>query len=74
MCIRDRKIRHLHAHRDLAIEMGRAGRQQVETINGPDAHYEQTMRVYERLAPRPASTRIRPAARPNGPDAAETRA
>ena len=68
------KMRHLHARRDLAIEMGRAGRRQVETINGPAAHYEQTMRVYDRLAPRPASGRIRPAARPTGPDAAETRA
>ena len=73
------KLRYLHARREQAIEMGRAGRRQVELINGPAAHYEQTMRVYERLAPRPAPTRPHPAAQPNGPspqgsDTAETRA
>ena len=61
---------HLLARRDLAIEMGRAGRRQIETINGPAAHYEQTMGVYEQLAPQSASPRVRPPASP----ASETRA
>ncbi len=64
------KMGHLLARRDLAIEMGRSGRRQVETINGPAAHYEQTLRVYERLAPRPSATT---AARPIAA-APETRA
>jgi len=49
------KMQHLLDDRDLAIEMGRRGRRQIETVNGPEAHYEQTMQVYEsmmREAPR----------------------
>ncbi len=52
------RMQHLIDDRDAAIAMGRRGRQQVETVNGPDAHYEQTMAVYESLvpaAPRPAA-------------------
>ena len=64
------KLQYLLDRRELAIEMGRAGRRQVETINGPQAHYEQTMRVYERLTPRAAAPLP---ATPAG-DAAETRA
>ncbi len=49
------KMQHLLDRRELAIEMGRNGRRQVETINGPDAHYDQTMQAYDRLlARRPA--------------------
>ncbi len=54
------KMGHLLARRDLAIDMGLAGRRQIETINGPAAHYEQTLRVYEQLAPRPSPPRVRP--------------
>jgi glycosyltransferase involved in cell wall biosynthesis len=43
------RMQHLLDHRELAIEMGRNGRAQVEALNGPETHYEQTMRVYERL-------------------------
>lgn len=43
------QIQKLLDDRDLAVEMGRRGRSQVETINGPEAHYEQTMVVYEKL-------------------------
>lgn len=43
------KIQHLVDNRDTAIEMGRRGREQVETINGPEPHYDQTMQVYEKL-------------------------
>jgi glycosyltransferase involved in cell wall biosynthesis len=50
------KLQYLLDRRELAIEMGRAGRRQTETINGPAAHYEQTMRVYERLVPGHAAT------------------
>jgi glycosyltransferase involved in cell wall biosynthesis len=56
------KMGHLLARRDLAIDMGLAGRRQIETINGPAAHYEQTLRVYEHLAPRPTAPRVRPPA------------
>ena len=52
------KMQHLIDDRAAAVEMGRRGRQQVETLNGPDAHYEQTMAVYESLvgiAPRRAA-------------------
>jgi glycosyltransferase involved in cell wall biosynthesis len=34
-----------------AVAMGRAGRRQIETINGPAAHYEQTMAAYRTLLP-----------------------
>jgi len=43
------KMQNLLDDRELAIRMGRNGRAQVETINGPEAHYEQTMKVYNRL-------------------------
>ena len=35
--------------RDLAIEMGRNGRAQVEALNNPETHYDQTLEVYERI-------------------------
>lgn len=41
------KMRFLLDNREIAIEMGRRGRQQVETVNSPEEHYRQTMRVYE---------------------------
>ena len=43
------RMQKLLDDRDLAIRMGRNGRAQIEAINGPMAHYEQTIRVYERL-------------------------
>jgi len=51
------KMQHLLDRRELAIEMGRNGRRQVETINGPDAHYDQTMQAYERLLARRSAER-----------------
>jgi len=45
------KLQYLLDRRDQAIQMGQAGRRQVETVNGPDAHYEQTLQVYRRVAP-----------------------
>ena len=52
------KMQNLLDNRELAIQMGRNGRAQVEAVNGPKAHYEQTMRVYERMlgeTPQPAA-------------------
>ena len=43
------RMQNLLDHRELAVEMGRHGRSQVEALNGPETHYEQTMQVYERL-------------------------
>jgi hypothetical protein len=37
--------------RQTAVAMGRAGRRQIETINGPAAHYEQTLAAYRALLP-----------------------
>ncbi len=45
------QMQHLIDNRETAIAMGRAGRLQTETINGPDAHYEQTMAAYRSLRP-----------------------
>lgn len=44
------RLQTLLDNRDLALEMGRNGRHQVETVNGPAAHYEQTYALYRRLA------------------------
>lgn len=47
------------ANRQAIVQMGRNGRSQVDSINGPAAHYEQTMAVYERvLAGRAADTSV----------------
>ena len=43
------KINHLVANRDLALEMGRRGREQVEATNSLEHHLERTMELYERL-------------------------
>lgn len=43
------KIEYLLDHPDLAIHMGRSGREQIERINAPQPHYEQTMAIYEQL-------------------------
>lgn len=43
------KMQALLDRRELAIDMGRNGRRQVEEVNGPDAHYDQTLRAYERV-------------------------
>jgi glycosyltransferase involved in cell wall biosynthesis len=43
------KIQYLLDNPDLTITMGRNGRQQVETVNNPQTHYEDIMAIYERL-------------------------
>jgi glycosyltransferase involved in cell wall biosynthesis len=43
------KMQYLLEHPQDAIRMGRNGRQQVEKINDPQSHYEQTMTVYRRV-------------------------
>ena len=48
------KIQFLLDRPELAVEMGRNGRAQVELINGPAAHYEQTLQAYKQLLPRHA--------------------
>jgi glycosyltransferase involved in cell wall biosynthesis len=42
------KMQFLLERRQEAIQMGHNGRTQVEKINGPESHYEQTMAVYRR--------------------------
>ena len=54
------QINTMLANPDDAVEMGRHGREQVDTINSPQSHYEQTMAAYTRQwanhnrKPRPA--------------------
>jgi glycosyltransferase involved in cell wall biosynthesis len=43
------KMKMLLDDRRLAIEMGRNGREQIETLNSPATHYNQTLQVYEEL-------------------------
>jgi glycosyltransferase involved in cell wall biosynthesis len=43
------KIRWMLAHREQAREMGRNGRLQVERVNHPQVHYEQTVAIYQGL-------------------------
>ncbi|MBN1562388.1 MAG: glycosyltransferase family 4 protein [Anaerolineae bacterium] len=43
------KIQYMLDHPDVAIEMGRKGRQQVETVNNPQTHYERIIALYESL-------------------------
>lgn len=43
------KIQTLMDDRDLAVEMGRRGRSRVETLNGPEIHYEQTLQIYRKI-------------------------
>jgi len=43
------KIRWMLAHREQAREMGRNGRLQVERVNHPQVHYEQTAAIYQEL-------------------------
>lgn len=45
------QMQRLLDNRAEALEMGRAGRRQIESINGPDAHYEQTMAAYRSILP-----------------------
>jgi len=45
------KMQYLLDHRQEAIRMGRNGRQQVEKVNGPQSHYEQTMAAYRQVLP-----------------------
>lgn len=49
------KIQFLLDRPELAVEMGRNGRQQVESINGPAAHYDQTIQAYRKLLPQRAA-------------------
>jgi glycosyltransferase involved in cell wall biosynthesis len=43
-----KKMQFLLEHRQEAIQMGRNGRKQVEEMNDPESHYEQTMAIYRR--------------------------
>jgi glycosyltransferase involved in cell wall biosynthesis len=43
------KMELLLDHRELAVKMGRNGREQIETVNSPASHYRQTLEVYEKL-------------------------
>jgi glycosyltransferase involved in cell wall biosynthesis len=43
------RIRFLLDRPERAVEMGRRGRQQVEAVNHPEYHYEQTMLIYNGL-------------------------
>jgi glycosyltransferase involved in cell wall biosynthesis len=45
------QMQYLLDNRAAAVEMGRAGRRQIETINGPVAHYEQTLAAYRSVLP-----------------------
>ncbi|MBP6016442.1 MAG: glycosyltransferase family 4 protein [Candidatus Promineofilum sp.] len=60
------KMQALLDDRELAIEMGRNGRSQVEALNSPETHYDQTLQVYERLRRASASPQsvgaVKPAA------------
>jgi glycosyltransferase involved in cell wall biosynthesis len=40
---------YLLDNRDIAIEMGRVGRRQVESVNNPEVHYGQTIQLYDDL-------------------------
>jgi glycosyltransferase involved in cell wall biosynthesis len=44
-----KKIEYLLDNPDESIRMGRAGRDQIEQINGPASHYAATLAVYEDL-------------------------
>lgn len=48
------QMQRLLDNRAEALEMGRAGRKQIESINGPDAHYELTMAAYQSILPHSA--------------------
>ena len=43
------KIQFLVDNREQAIEMGRRGRRRIESVNSPQAHYEQLYPAYDRL-------------------------
>ncbi len=43
------KIRFLLDNKFEAIEMGRKGRGQVESVNGPERHYQEMMAIYRNL-------------------------
>ena len=43
------KINYLFNNPDNAIEMGRKGRQQVENVNNPENHYQQTVEIYGQI-------------------------
>lgn len=43
------KMDAMLANRQAIVQMGRNARNQVERVNGPVAHYEQTMAAYERV-------------------------
>jgi glycosyltransferase involved in cell wall biosynthesis len=43
------KMQFLLDHRREAIQMGRNGRQQIESANSPQLHYEQTIAIYQQL-------------------------
>lgn len=43
------RINYLLDHRDVAVAMGQQARAQVEVVNDPQAHYEQTVALYRAL-------------------------
>jgi glycosyltransferase involved in cell wall biosynthesis len=43
------KIRFMLDNRQKVIEMGRNGRKQVESVNSPQQHYQQTIAIYHQL-------------------------
>lgn len=45
------QLQRLLDNRAEALEMGRKGREQIESINNPSAHYEQTMAAYRSILP-----------------------
>jgi glycosyltransferase involved in cell wall biosynthesis len=51
-------IRALLDDPEAAVSMRRRAREQVERLNGPETHYEQTMAVYQRALGRAVSERL----------------
>lgn len=45
------QMQRLLDNRAEALEMGRAGRKQIQELNGPVAHYEQTIVAYQSILP-----------------------
>lgn len=43
------KMQTMLANRQAVVQMGRNGRSQIDSINGPAAHYRQTMAAYDRV-------------------------
>lgn len=52
------QVQRMLDNRDEALEMGRIGRDRIELINGPIAHYDQTMAAYRSILPDDASRNV----------------